>query len=203
MSLTSVDICNMALGHVGAANSITAIDGTDTSAEATQCKLWYDQCRKDVLTLYNWSFARKRDDLVELLTDDPPDSWGFRYAYPSDCLKVCYLVNPVGRDADAVPYELELNADDSARTILTDLDDAVMVYTKDVETVTQFTPQFVDMLAHWLAYRIAFTLTADPRIEQKEFQTFMSQWRILTAIDANEGMPSKPRDASWIEARNN
>lgn len=61
--VTEVDLCNRALGRLGAA-SITALDGSDTSDEATQCALHYAETRDALLRRYPWRFACRWVDLV-------------------------------------------------------------------------------------------------------------------------------------------
>jgi len=104
-SISKVTIANFALGNIGARDSIESFDEASTAAR--QAKLWYDFSRVQALEGFDWSFARKRQALAlieEVPTGDPVAyEWAYRYQYPSDCVSARYIVNPAGKDADAVP----------------------------------------------------------------------------------------------------
>ena len=60
---TSVQLCSRALVMIGA-NPITALDGTDTSTEATVAIQMYETAVSDLLSRHRWRFAAKQDLLV-------------------------------------------------------------------------------------------------------------------------------------------
>ena len=210
--ISKVLICRMALSAIGA-GSIEALD--DNTAAASECTTWYDYSRLQALESHNWSFARKRQALAAH-SDDPPDSWSFRYQYPADSIIIRRLQNPIlggtvnaegfvlgtaGDRSDAIPFEIELDDDQDAKSILTDLDSAVAVYTFDQSNTALFSPYFVRMLSAQLAGNIAYALTAKPELEDKMFARFTTLQLAAPAFNANEGMQSPPRDADWIRGR--
>lgn len=189
----------MALAHVGARSTIESI--SEASAEARQCNLWFDPCRKQVLKVQNWNFARKRLALAAHADAPPSGIWIYRYQYPSDCLVLRDMQNPLGPCADRVAYEVELSINGSQKTIVTDLPDAVAVYTFDQTATELFSEEFVDCLSHLLAYRIAFSLTGQADLKNSELQTYVQLVHFLPAINANENSERKPREAENIRAR--
>lgn len=199
MAATSkVAIANMAISHVGAKSRIESF--TERSNEARECDIWYEPARLETLEAYDWSFARRRQALA-LSADAPPDDWAYRYIYPADCVAMRRIVNPVGPLADAVPYEQEANDDATLRTILTDLDDAVALYTFDLRDVNMFSWHFVNTLSRKLAARIAYALTAKQEIADRNEGMWMQMIRTAASRDANEEVARQPRDASWIAGR--
>ena len=199
VTISAVRIANMALSHIGARSSIESLD--ESSPEAKQCKLWYDYSRQQALASYDWSFARKRQALA-VHADDPPEGvWNYRYVYPSDCLKAQHIVNLAGPTADAVPYNVEASDDGETKTILTDTEDAVLVYTFDQTSTAMFTPLFIEMLSHLLAHHIAFSLTGKKEIRTLELQIYNSLVNAAPAQDANEKVEAPPREAEWIRGR--
>lgn len=198
-AISKVKIANMSLSNIGARSSIESF--TEGSAEARQIDLWYDYSRQAVLEAFDWSFARKRLTLATHSEDPPDDVWLYRYQYPVDCISARSLVNPLGEDADAIPFELEVSADGLTKTILTDLDDAVLVYTFDLELTSLFSAFFVDTLAAHLAYKIAISLTGKVSLRDKmlnEYRIFLIQ---APVHNANERMSKPPRDAESIRVR--
>jgi hypothetical protein len=198
-TLSKVRIANMALSNIGARSSIESF--TENSSEAQQIDLWYDFSLLQTLEAFDWSFARKRQ-ILALHSDPAPDTeWCFRYQYPADCVSARYIVNPLGKDADPVPFSVETSVDGSVRTILTNQDVAELVYTFDLQTVSLFSPLFVKALAYALGANIAFALTAKTAIEEKMQDRFARTILLAPASNANEEQEDPPREAEWIRGR--
>lgn len=197
MATSAVSICNLALAHVHNGRRIQSL--TEATEEARQCNTFYEQARRETLEAHNWNFARRRVSLA-ISAEDPSAEWAYRYGFP-DCLKIRYLVNPLGDEADPVPYEIEQNLAGTAKTVLTDLGDAVALCTRDVTDPNLFSAAFVGALSHLLAYYIAGPLATDKTIKQTEFEAFTAAYKVATAGDANERGERQPADADWISGR--
>lgn len=214
LSVSEVSICNMALSKVGASSKIESLD--EASAEAGECNLWYTFTRRQALAAMDWSFARTRLTLATH-ADDPPDGvWGYRYQYPSDCVLGGFrkIESPVSGSgvwspeekalvsmADAIPYTVELNPDETTHSILTNLDNAVGVYTKDLVTTTLFPPAFVIAFATLLGANISWTLTKKTKLEDKLVTRAIGLIQSAGAVDGNEQVSTPPRMADWHRAR--
>ncbi|KKN29916.1 hypothetical protein LCGC14_0839150 [marine sediment metagenome] len=204
--VSPVDIANMALSHVGAKSAIESLD--EKTAEATQARIWYDYSRRVVLEAHNWHFARKRvtlalhgDTISETSTDPMAGVWGFRYQYPPDCLVARKIQNPNAPPDDAVPFTVEGSLDGKEKTILTSMEDAVLVYTWNLENTDMFSSLFVLAMSHLLAHHVAYSLTGSRRIKVDELKIFQGLVPLATGVDANEGVDPPPRDTDWIRAR--
>lgn len=192
-------IANMALDNIGAKSVIASL--SENSPEAKACKLWYDSSRRQALEAFNWSFARRRLTLASHSDDPPEQRWNFRYQYPVDCIKAREIENPMGPDADAIPFTIELDDAATAKTILTDLDDAVLIYTADISSTSLFSMFFVDTLSALLASRIAIKITGKRTLKGDMIQQYNALIRIAPAHDANEAVGKKPREAEHIRGR--
>lgn len=214
MSLSSVDIGNMALGHIGARQTIESF--SEQSAEARTVALWYDRARELVLEKHDWGFARKRQALAPSSEPAPTPDWQFRYQYPSDCLKARALVNPgivyypphmefarIGHliRPDAIPYEVGLSTDKSAKIILTDLDQAELVYTANLTDPTLYPMSVVFTISYALASMIAYKITGRAGLQQELYRQFLYSFDHAAADDGNESIDRPPRDAEWIRGR--
>src|SRR3990172_4324042 len=82
-----VDICNLAVGHLGGDATISSIEPPDGSIAADHCQRFYPICRDAMLESHNWRFAMRRQSLALLSTTELPAEWAYAYAYPT-CLKV-------------------------------------------------------------------------------------------------------------------
>jgi hypothetical protein len=189
-------ICNLALSNVHATANLENVD-TETTAEAKTCRLWYDHVREQTLSAMDWTFARKRLVLAAH-SDDPPTEWAYRYQYPSDAIQMRKLENPAGATKDRVPYEIEL-ASDGTKSIVTDLNEAIAVYTRDEETTTLFSPDFVMAFAFLLGFYIAGPMTGKRTIKEEMRAAYQQQIVIAGSINLNEEGHRAPRDAPWTD----
>lgn len=197
LTVSPVAIANMALSNIGSKSHIESF--TEKSPEANQCNIWYGFSLQQALESFDWSFARSRFQLA-LDGDAPPDEWNYRYQYPADCAKARRIWNPAGSQADAVPFDLETNSK-GARTILCNLNSALLVYTKAITDTSAFSTFFVELVSRGLAQHIAFKLTGKREIVKDQVDTYQSMLRAAPAQDANERVGQPPRDAEWIRGR--
>ena len=61
-----VEICNLALSHLGSSATVSAIAPPDGSVEAGYCARFYGMARQLSLTAFTWQFALKRVALAEV-----------------------------------------------------------------------------------------------------------------------------------------
>lgn len=153
---SEVDICNLALSHFGQDASIDAIDPPDGSAEADHAATFYPIARDELLEEGDFSFARKRAALTQLVNDRP--DWVYKYALPSDVLKARRVLDASYDDdlTDAQPFELE------GATLYTDVQSAVLVYTFKLVDPTKFSPLMRTALSWRLASYLVGPITKDP-----------------------------------------
>lgn len=199
MATSKVQIGNLALANIGDKNTIESFD--ELSNEAKHIKAWYDTCRTAVLEAMDWNFARKRLTLSTSSSAAPEGVWAYRYDYPSDCIAARKLVNPLGPNADAVPFEIEFDPDTGLKSIVTDLETADMVYTKNITTTALFTPYFDHALAAFLAFNIAFPLTGRTAIVESMGKKYQYMISMAEGNNSNEGVRRPPREAEWVRAR--
>lgn len=196
---SSVAIGNMALSHIGNSQAIEDLYPSELTQEAFQVTQWYDHARLELLESFDWNFARSRVALSEHADDPPSGQWSYRYEYPSDCVRALELENPVGRQADKVAYEVEYSGNE--KTILTNQEDAVLVYTKNIENTALFSRKFIVTLSYLIAAYIAFPLTGNIQVQESMGQKFARSFRSATGVNAQEGREDTPPEAEWISGR--
>ena len=206
-SISKTQIANMALSHVGDRHNIESIDN-EVSTEADEVRLWYDFSRQQALQGGDWSFARVRAVLTTHSEEIPTETntpmagvWAFRYVYPANCLAVRKIQHPNAPPSDAVPFQIELASDGNTKTILTNMESAVAVYTLDQEQVVLYSPKFVLALSLALAVNICFTLTGKLKLKASLQKDFLRVVGSAGADDANEQVSPPPRDSDWIRDR--
>ncbi len=207
VTTSETQIANMALSHLGDAK-IESLSDTD-SAEAAEARTWYGYSRVATLEAADWNFARKRvvatldTDTISTTVNTPlAGVWGFRYRYPADCIMMRKIQHPAAPPADAFPFEVEVNLKGTTKTVLTDVENAVLVYTMDQELTNLYTPGFVLAMSLMLGSNMAFSLTGKLSLKKSIRQEFLRTLPAAAASAANEQVSPPPRDADWLRARN-
>lgn len=154
-----VDICNLALAHLGDSAKIQTLG--DSSRQAQLCAQYYDLARDGMLELHRWEFATTRRTLVSVTKDAAVTQWDYAYALPSDWVDTISILPDNAPDdyfdsgvRQPVPYAIEQDAQGD-RVLLTNEVNADMRYTfRNVDT-TKFSGTFVKALSWYLASMIA------------------------------------------------
>lgn len=218
--MSEVDLCNRALGLVGARALINSLN--DPVQAAVQCKLHYTPTRKMLLRAAHWGFARRQLTLAQIGTLAAGTSqypWLYEYAYPANCLKMRYLVEPAPGNVllpttgeTLVPYTssrmwrfLIGNDLDSGgnqrRMILSNLYQAVGVFTIDVTDTNIFDDLFSDALVAGLAANLVIPLSGNVNMRASFIQSAAMAVVNARVADGNEALPSTAHTPDWIQAR--
>lgn len=220
---SDVDICNLALGQLGDAAAVTAINPPDSSAQAGHCSRFYPIARDALLEMHAWGFATLRVSLAQVTNPFP--QWQYAYAAPSDALNYLEVLDPNAPDDYSFPLPLagtqpfyaprqsvgiytpqpfQVETIDGKEVILTDQESAVLRYTRTVTDAAQFSPLFVQGLATLLASHLAGPLLkgAEGRAAgMAKLQEFMKwkEWAIVS--DANQRRIQPLQGAAWMVNR--
>lgn len=155
-----VQICKMALSHIGSDAAISSISPPDGSIEAGYCATFYDMARTELLEPGNWAFSIKRASLAEVTNDST--SWAYAYAKPSDCLRPLRVLG-TGSWLTTFTEDLYTDLDDGnsasftveGQVIYTNEPSAVLAYVQDVTDTGKFTASFTSALSFNLASYLA------------------------------------------------
>jgi hypothetical protein len=165
-----IQICNRALSRLGV-ELIASLE--EETKEARLCSLWYEHARDVLLASYSWPFAKRFVELGVLDAVEPTD-WTYAYTVPADML-VARMLWAGGRTpalSQRLGFEIQNNASGSGRILVTDQNDAVLIYTRKVSATGLFSPLFEDALAWLLASELAGVLKVDPTLAQSLKQNY-------------------------------
>lgn len=180
---SAVDIANLALAHLGADAVIVSLSPTDGSVESGHCARFLPIARRAALSTHDWSFARKRLELAELINDS--GDWLYKYQMPTDCLRPRRVMaaNSLGfPDRGGADYDVEGDA------LYTNQSTATLLYTRDVTDTTKYPADFVTALAMLLSGYLAGPLVKGAegiRIGDAWMQRATSAMRQAAVIDSN------------------
>jgi len=196
MAISEVSICNMALGWVGA-RSIASL--TENSPEARACSQFYGLAREQTLRDHAWNFAQTRAALASIDVPAEYPEYHYAYSWPTDCLRALKVRNAAGSDED---FEVALSIDGGGRMILTNAEQAVLVYTKNVSDPSTFDPLYVRALARRVAADIGKVFFKNNQSAMQELETYyLNEIRKAQTQDAGEGKPETVEESTWITAR--
>ncbi|GAB5471422.1 MAG: phage protein [Rhodospirillales bacterium] len=206
---SEIEICNLALDLAGTRTIVSLGDG---SPEAQACQRLYPQALLATLESSDWRFARARQALNRLAHAPASKEWRYTYQRPAKCLRARYI-EPVSLRGHSVldqdryslqPTRQTLHAPRfqvEGDTILTDLEEAVLVFTQRIDEAGLLPALFVAAMAAYLGYRLATSLRADPDLALVLMRSHQDALQHAAAADLNEAHDPEDRQAEWVEAR--
>jgi len=207
MSASQISICNIALSRVSA-RAITDINGS--SQEAKKCKEQYDIMRDLALSDQDWGFAKRSKDLA--LRTETYSGYDYAYTYPTDCVKAREIFDDTGNlpsyyDADTyvstgkIEFEVRTTDSKSEQVIVTDKEDAELIYTARSTNPAIYPISFVNAFAQRLGAELALGLKNDLKL----YATLLSAYNVMIdeakSKDANEGYKKPSNSSSFVNAR--
>ncbi|SKA37783.1 hypothetical protein SAMN02745126_05956 [Enhydrobacter aerosaccus] len=184
--VTVTDICNAALSHCGTRSKISSID--EGSAEANACRTHLAMVRDQTLRLHDWNFARVTTTLA--LLQNPPDRWAYKYALPSDCVRLRRLNDVPLLALPEAFFEAAADKDSTGAfvgVILTNAAAVSAIYTAQVADPLRWDAGFADAVTYGLAARVCYELSG----KEDRARTLTQLWQInlnqAAAAAANEG----------------
>tara|TARA_S200002703_G_scaffold142468_1_gene134861 strand:- start:9460 stop:12714 length:3255 start_codon:yes stop_codon:yes gene_type:complete len=163
MTSKEIEICNLALAHIGDKASVTSLNPSDGSHQADLCARYYPLARDLCLERHRWDFTIRQSALVALTSSGRKD-WEYGYELPSNFAGVIAVIPKDSLD-DQIrestkipqPYAIELSAD-YERVIYCNLQDAVIRYQAKVTDSSKFSQMFVYAVSWQLASMLAGAL---------------------------------------------
>lgn len=140
-----------------------------------------------MLRLHPWNFAVKRIQLTPDLTA-PVYGYSSAFTLPAECLRICEVYG-------IEDYKLE------GRKILCDSSGISIKYIFRNEDVTQYDSLFIDALAAYLAFKMAYPRTKSNETKKIMFDTFKSILPLAKNIDAQEEPQDTIGDFPFIRVR--
>lgn len=224
---SEVDICNLALGHLGDNATVSSISPPEGSAQAEHCARFYPIARDALLEMHNWNFTMRRINLAQVTNNWP--EWKYAYALPADSINIIAVMPPdayndyatkfVPTDTPSFahnyspmiaagryvpqPFAVEMG-DDGNHILYTDQEEAMLRYTAYVTDTTVYSPLFVMALSWQLASLLAGPIikgdagAAEAKRCTQMAMGYMSQ---AEASDANQRRNTIEHIVPWTSGR--
>ena len=171
---TEIDICNLALAHLGDDATIASIKPPEGSAQAENAARFYPIARNALLETHTWNFASKRVALAT--TTNTLEQWEYAYVAPADMMTPLAIISPTAQN----DYSTRMSSGDTpggitsnySPTIVaghytpqqfavegiyiyTNQENALLRYQSLITDSTKFSPLFVVTLSWHLASMLA------------------------------------------------
>lgn len=160
---SEVDICNMAMSHLGNRARITSISPPDQTVEALHCAAFYPLARDVTFEAgAYWRFARRRADLTLSVNTLIGCEWAYAYELPTSFIKALKVVPP-GAPEGARSQDFVIETDAGGDDVLySNTAHAVLHYIFREVNAGRYSPMFTLALSHQLA-----SMTAGPILKGK------------------------------------
>jgi len=190
MSLTSLNVANRALTHVGT-RQIASL--SDTSKEAQQCNLNYSLSRRAVLRSHFWNFAMKTVALGDTERNDQSPVIDYTYSFdiPTDFLRLKSI------DDDEVDYQIRPPA------IFTDATQLNLKYVADITNVDLWDPMCFEAISLHLAWSISYVLTQSRELKDSLWSSFVTMLKQGKFTDSTEDPQVQLDRDDWTRSRFN
>jgi hypothetical protein len=151
---SDVDVCNLALSHLGNEALVQTITPPDGSAEADYCAKFFPVARDMMLEQFPWNFNTRRASLA-LISENTSGAWAYTYAVPNLMLKAwaVYLPDEID-DLNNQPFIQETDSNGTP-VIYSNVEDAVLKYGVRVTDTAKFSPLAVLACSRHLASFLA------------------------------------------------
>lgn len=190
-----VDICNLALGHLGQDARISSITPSDGSAEADHCVRFYPIARDAMLEANAWSFATTRVSPAQLSLTLP--GWSYAYAVPNQCLRPLAILKPGALDDNQTEdFYTEMDITTGNKVIYTNIYTPVLKFIYRVEDTTKYSGLFAMALARLLASFLAGPILHDVQRAKDEYKIWLAEKATAAVADANTQQTSYYKNAT-------
>lgn len=210
-------VVNRALQLIGTRTTVTASELTgNTTNEAIQANLVYDQILAWCLGLFNWSFARKTAALTLLKTSSgtpiwtipaqPSPPWEFEYQAPTDMIMPRWITDTAAVSnvylGNAARFQMGYNLVSAVdrQVILTNVSSAVLVYTALIPLSTFWPWYFERLMSLALAESLCMALTGDKALTEGLYKKMMQQITIAEHANRAQGLIFDDATPEWVTA---
>jgi len=150
-------ICNRALGRLGADTIADLSDGTNN---ASYCSRFLPEAIEHILGQWDFKFARRRQRLA-MNAERPAFGWKYQFNYPMDCIRLVKVyggINEEPEESEIVPFQVENGK------ILSDADALQIIYIGRPDDPNLLPQSMRKAISTHLAYLLSTPLTSNEQL---------------------------------------
>ncbi len=203
--MSPIDICNMALAHLGDRRIFRLDDNAAQSDALTRyCVEFYAQARQETLAAHRWTFAKHAEGLSRR-TDVVTIGYQFAHELPEDCLRLIRIVpgEELTDDQGVVKgVRYGIKGIDRFKIVGTKVwsnyENLAIEYIRDVNDPSDWTPHFRTAVSRLLASYLAGPTSDDPQEVARQKRTYetvdLPNAQYYDAVQDNSGENSEHED---------
>lgn len=200
MATSKLEIYNQALFNIGHTKGV--VSPSENTAERLNCEAVYEPRKRALIGMAKWGFAKTEETLS--LTGFTPTGWLYEYYYPQQCVKALEIARS-SLKAKRIPFQTALRYDAStgaeSRVIWTNQAGASLLYLRDVQSPTVFTPNFETCLSFFMAPDLARVMAKNSKSPSEMFQLFQFHFQQAILAGEAEAIDEEEQEPEWITDR--
>lgn len=152
MSLSKIDICNMALARCGVTTEIHALEFSGSEAvpnEARLCKLYWELAFRAEARCHDWKCLTDQKDISAALSTTPVWDYAYAYQLPADFIRLLRVEDTTAR------YAIR------GRKLYCDAIDVKIEYIRYTEDTDLLDPLFIEALVLRMAMHLSPALSGE------------------------------------------
>jgi len=200
--MEKIDICNNALIEAHQDATITNID--EDSVEAERCRRIYDSTRRELLSMYPWTFATKFIKLARF--SDNVEGYKYAYKYPDEALRINdFYVNEVAYQArNFIPFDLvdaKVAIVNGEKCICCNYDQPFVSENIDVKEERLLSENFCRLFYLFMAQKITKMAGSKAEIRNEIGSEINSQLSILSTVSNRENTDGEEIKNYYVDVR--
>ncbi len=196
MTISKAQIFNITLNILGVSNPLENANSSDN--RAILLNNYYELARDYVLKDFDWNFASAFRELSLLEKNNKNSPYTYCYEYPNDCICARDIVSKGN-------YELRKFCISSSQSgncvILTDVENAVLRYTRRVDKEVYFSCEFTTALAYYLASLTSNVICGSMQKGELAYDKYTKILKHAKVINAQEGGENLYDDNTYLDSR--
>lgn len=200
--MNRVDICNSALIEAHQDATISNID--EKSVEAERCKRIYDVTRRELLSMYPWTFAKKYVKLARVKED--VEGFKYAYKYPTEALRIndIYINEEAFKARTFIPFDLadaKIAMVDGEKCVCCDYSEPWVSENIDVENESLFSQNFCRLFYLYLALKISKMAGTKQEVRSEIIGEINEQLSITATVSNREDLEPKDLKNFYVDVR--
>ena len=200
--MEKIDICNNALIEAHQDATITNLD--EDSVEAERCRRIYDATRRELLSMYPWTFANKFVKLA--LVKEDVDGYKFAFKYPTEALRInnFYVNETAFKARNFIPFsfvEAKVAMIDGEKYILCDYEQPFISENIDITEESLFPENFCRLFYLFMAQKITKMAGTKSEIRQEIASEINTQLSITSTVADREDLDGRDFKNYYVDVR--
>jgi hypothetical protein len=200
--MDKIDICNAALIEAHQDATITNID--ESSPEAERCRRIYDSTRRELLSMYPWSFANKFVKLARVSSN--VDGYKYAYLYPSEALRIngIFVSEEAYKARKYISFdfaEAVISDVDGKKCILCDYETPFVFENIDITKESFFPETFCRLMYLYMALKITKMAGVGDDVRKEIRAEIQEQVSIAATISNREELRPVDENNYYVDVR--